>query len=233
MLLYQLKARAQFSDSVYHYINFTATGSVNRANSDKSYLFNQALKFSIKKKAFSLNAFAGYMYGEQNKAVTNNDFSTSLDGNIYHGDSKLFYWGLVNFTSSYSLKINSQFQGGAGIAYRFADDKKFYFNLSDGILYETGDLFLDTLHDVYNTFRNSFRIVLKWTIGETLAFNGTSFVQHSLADAHDYILKSNLGLSLKLRKWLSLTCAFGYNKFSRTNRENLLFTYGLTAEKYF
>lgn len=233
LIFLQLKVKAQFNDSTHYYINFTGVGSINKTNNDKAYLLNQALKFSVKKKAYSLNALSGYMYGQQNKQVTNNDFTASIDANFYHRDSKLFYWGLVNYTSSYSLRINSQFQGGAGIAYRFIDNKDAYFNLSDGILYEAGDLFLDTLHDMYHTFRNSFRVVFKWTIRDLLVLNGSSFIQNSLSDRNDYILKSNLGLSVKLRKWLSLTAAFAYNRFNRTSRENLLFNYGLTVEKYF
>jgi hypothetical protein len=92
---------------------------------------------------------------------------------------------------------------------------------------------LDPVHDVYNTYRNSFRVVFKWTIHNILVLNGSNFVQNSLSNGKDYILKSNLGLSVKLKKWLSLTTAFTYNKFSRTGRENLLFNYGLTIEKYF
>jgi len=233
LIFLQLKTEAQFSDSTYYYVNFSATGSINQTENNKAYLLNQALRFSVKKKAYSLNAFSAYNYGEQNRVLTNNDFTASMDGNLYHRDSKLFYWGLLNYTSSYSLKINSQFQGGVGLAYRFVDKKEAYFNLSDGILYEDGDLFLDTLHDMYHTFRNSFRVVLKWTIRDLLVVNGSGFIQNSLSDGNDYILKSNLGLSLKLRKWLSLTTAFTYNRFNRTSRENLLFNYGLTVEKYF
>jgi hypothetical protein len=233
LIFLQLKDSAQFNDTTYHFVNFSSTGSINQTNNTNAYLLNQALRFSIKKKKYSLNAFSGYNYGAQNRILTNNDFTASMDGNLYHGDSKLFYWGLLNYTSSYSLKINNQFQGGAGIAYRFIDSATAYFNLSDGILYETGDLFLDTLHDVYHTFRNSFRVMFKWAILDRLLINGSGFIQNSLSDGNDYILKSNLGISFKLRKWLSLTTAFTYNKFNRTSRENLLFNYGLAVEKYF
>jgi hypothetical protein len=227
------KAKAQFTDSTHYYLNFAATGSINQTNNDNSYLLNQALKFSIKKKTFSLNAFSSYNYGQQNKIISNNDVTASFDGNLYTRNPRFFYWGLVNYTSSYSLKINNQFQGGAGAAYSFIKNKNAYLNVSDGMLYEAGDLILDTLHDVYNTFRNSLRVSFRWSIYELFVLDGTNFFQNSLSNGNDYIIKSNIGLSVKLRKWLSLTTAFTFNKFNRTDRQNLLFTYGLSMEKYF
>lgn len=233
LILWKGVAFGQFSDTTHYYLNLTSTGSVNRTNNSKAYLLNHVLKFTVKKKAYSLNAFSNYIYGKQDSSVSNNDFTTTLDGNLYLRNSKFFFWGLLNYTSSYSLKVNSLFQGGAGAAYSFIDDKNNYLNVSDGLLYETGNLMLDTVHNVYNTYRNSFRVVFKWTIRNILVLNGSNFVQNSLSSRKDYILRSNLGLSVKLKKWLSLTTAFTYNKFSRTGRENLLFNYGLTIEKYF
>jgi hypothetical protein len=233
LMIAVLQAEAQFNDSTHYYLNFAAAGSINQTNNDHAYLLSHTLRFSIKQKTYSLNAFSSYNYGQQNRVISNNDFTSTLDGNRYIRDSKFFYWGLLNYTSSYSLRINGQFQGGAGIAYRFVDNKNAYFSLSDGLLYEASDLMVDSVRDVYNTFRNSFRIAFKWTIHDLLVLNGTSFLQNALSDGKDYIIRSNLGLSVKLRKWLSLTTAFTYNKFNRTHRENLLFNYGLQVEKYF
>jgi len=49
----------------------------------------------------------------------------------------------------------------------------------------------------------------------------------------DYILKFNNQLSVKLNKWLSINAAMAYNEISRTNRQNLLITYGIAVDKYF
>lgn len=233
LLLLLARASAQFNDSTHYYFNVGSTGSINKTNSDQSFLLSQGLKFGVRKKTYSINSSSAYVYGEQNDEPTNNDFNSSVDMDFFHHQSKLFYWGLINFTSSYSLKITRQFQSGAGIAYRFSDTTNLIFTLSDGILYETGDLFIDTLHDVYNTFRNSFRVVLKWTIQNRLVLSTTSFLQNSLTESSDYIVRTNTALSFRLYKWLNLTAAFVYNRFNRTHRENLLFTYGLTIDKYF
>ena len=66
-----------------------------------------------------------------------------------------------------------------------------------------------------------------------ISIDGIGFIQNSLNYGDDYILKINLNASLRLLKWVSFTTAFSYNKITKTNRENLLFTYGLTFERYF
>lgn len=232
-ILWQMEASAQFSDSAHYYINLSSTGSVNKTKGSKSYLLHHAVRFAVKKKTYSLNAFSSFIFGQQDSLVTNRDFTGTVDGNLYLRHSNFFFWGLVNYTHSFSLQINSLFQSGAGVAYSFIDNKKDYLNLSDGLLYETGDLMLDSTRLLYQTVRNSLRLVFRWTIADIFSLNGANFIQNSLSNSNDYILKSNLALSVKLKKWLSLTTAFTYNKFSRTARENLLLNYGLTIEKYF
>ena len=41
--------------------------------------------------------------------------------NFYKGIHKLYYWGLVNYDKSHSLKINHRSQIGAGVAYNIID----------------------------------------------------------------------------------------------------------------
>lgn len=228
-------ANAQFTDSTHHYINLTATGTINRTNGSSSYVFANGLKFSTRKEKWQLNSTNAWLYGEQQRVLTNNDFSSFWDFNFYpNGRKKLYYWGLVSYEKSYSLKLNSRFQSGAGIAWSIIDDKNNYLNLSDGILYEKSNLSLtDSTNDKYNTFRNSFRLRFRHTIKDIVTIDGINFLQNSLSNKEDYIIKVNLNLSVKLRKWLSLTSSFTYNKLNRTASENLLFTYGITAEKYF
>lgn len=230
-----LPLKAQFSDSVHYFLRYASTGSINRTDAATAYLLNNNGRFSMRKDRVSMNLNAGWVYGQQNKLLTNNDVNTSLDVNVYATKSRHFYvWGLGNYTSSYSLKINSQYQTGAGLAYSILDKPGMYLNLSDGILYEGSSIQQpDSTTEVYNTFRNSFRLVFNFTIWKMISFNGSGFAQHSLQYSDDYILRGTAGLSFKLSSWLSLTSNVIYNKVSRTEKENLLFTYGLTAEKYF
>lgn len=232
---FALPLRAQFSDSVHYYVRYASTGSINKTDAATAYLLNNNGRFSVRKDRVSMNLNAGWVYGQQNKLLTNNDVNTSLDVNVYATRSRHFYvWGLGNYTSSYSLKINNQYQTGAGLAYSILDRPGMYLNLSDGLLYEGSSIQQpDSTNEVYNTFRNSFRLVFNFTIWKMVTFNGSGFAQHSLQYNDDYILRGTAGLSFKLNSWLSLTSNVIFNKVSRTEKQNLLFTYGLTAEKYF
>ncbi len=222
---------AKKPDSVLYHLVIASTGSLNESNGTNSYLLNNSLRLNASHRLFTLNVNGSYLYGLNNNLLTNNDVNISSDANFFRPDSKFFYWVLVNYTSSVSLKINGLIQSGGGVAYNFIKTKENRLNLSDGILYEKDDLYRDTLHDVYNTFRNSFRLAFRWTIVKNLIFEGSNFFQHSFSYSSDYIIKSNLVLIVNLYKWLSLTSTFVFNRFNRTDQQNLLLTYGLRIEK--
>jgi hypothetical protein len=232
--IYYSAAFGQYSDSLHYYAKVASTGSFNTTQEGKSYLFNNSLRVGVSKKKISLNGSSGWIYGEQDGGVTNNDFTSSLDFSLLRGVRQIYYWGLANYDKSVSLKINDRFQGGAGIAYNLVDQKNVYLSLSDGILFENSDLFLkDTIRDVYHTFRNSFRLMYKFVIFDIVTIDGTHFLQNSLSRGSDFNIRSTSNLSFLLRKWLSITATLTYNKLNRTGRENLLMNYGLTFEKYF
>src|SRR5690606_15609148 len=113
---------AQFTDSTQHLVNFTSTNSINRADGKSAYLFNNGLRFAMQKESIRLNFNNNWLYGNQNRELTNNDFSSSLDVNLYKTFPNFFYWGLLNYNTSFSLKIRNQMLTGAGVAYNFFDD---------------------------------------------------------------------------------------------------------------
>ena len=225
----------QFNDTVNYYINFASTGNINKTNDGTSYLLNNNFRYSISKKSISLNTTNSWMYGKQLGNLTNNDFFSGLDFNLYNTLYNFYYWGLGSYEKSVSLKIDHRLQTGAGVGYNVVNRKNALVILSDGILYEKGDLYDDpeTGSNEYEIFRNSFRLKFRFIIREIVVIEGSDFLQHALPDRKDYIIKSNTSLSVKLKKWLSLTSAVTYNKLSATGRENLLITYGITVERYF
>lgn len=229
-----LAGRAQFGDSVHYHAKFISTATVNNTDAGSTFLSNQAARFSIRKKKVELNSSSSWIYGTQQNTLTNNDVNTALDFNLMKDTGKLYYWGLANYSSNLSLKINNQFQTGAGIAYDIIDRPGKYINISDGFIYEYSDIFVqDTVQEVYSTVRNSLRLQCSWAFAKVLTFSGSGFYQPSLLNGSDYIIRANVGLAVKLNKWLSITSAFTYNKFNRTEKENALFTYGLTIEHFF
>lgn len=233
LLLFFQKSKAQFSDTVFYYAGISSTGTFNKTITNSSYLFNNGLRLGAKKKSLVMNSTNKWLYGVQNNKQTNNDFSSAWDFNLYKTFPHFYYWGMLNYTASYSLKINHQFQGGFGLAYNIIDRPNLVVNLSDGIIYDYSDLNTNEGREIYGTPRNSFRLHIKWNIKEVLVFRGNGFLQNSLEDQEDYIIKSDASLSVKIKKWLSLTSAFNYNRMTRTNSENIFVTYGIVIEKYF
>jgi len=226
-------AVAQWSDSTHYYIQLSSTNSINRANAKSAYLFNNGLRFSIQKERVRLNWSNNWLYGQQDGSKTNNDFSSTFDANFYRPNKKLFYWGLANYNTSYSLKIKNQLLAGAGLAYSFFDTETAYFNLSDGFLFDASSILENDLPIHYQTVRNSFRVAYKFVIGSFIVVQGNNFYQPSLSKASDYNIRLTNDVSFRLNRWLSLKAALTYNRINRTDSENLLFTYGVAFERYF
>jgi len=228
--IFCLNALAQFTDTTNYHIVLLSSGSINQTNSEKAYLLNNNLNFGIKKKSIVLNSSTSWLYGKQNSALSNNDFSTTMNFNLYKTFPHFYYWGLVNYNTSYSLQIKNQLLAGGGIAYNFIDEPNAYVNLSNGVLFDKSSLV--ELED-YNTLRNSLRLQYHFLIKDVITIDGSHFLQNSYSRKGDYIIRSVTTLGLKIRKWISLTTALNYNKLNITQRENLNLTYGLTIDKYF
>jgi hypothetical protein len=223
-------AVAQYTDSTQLHIILTSTGSINKSNTDKAYLLNNSLGFGVKKDDFVFNTTNTWIYGKQNSKITNNDFSSTLFFNLYKTFNHFYYWGLANYNTSYSLKINNQLLAGVGVAYSVIDRPDAYINFSDGVLYDRSNLLagLD-----YHTYRNSFRVQYHFVLKELITLDGSHFLQSSFQNKDDYIIRSTSTLGIRLRKWIILTTSLNYNKMNITRSDNLNFTYGLTVDKYF
>ncbi|MGN6419543.1 MAG: DUF481 domain-containing protein [Pseudobacter sp.] len=226
---------AQFSDSVDHYISFAGTGNLNRTNTGSTYLLNNAVRFQVDKKKVSLNSMVSYVYGRNPQSKTNDDVLAIMNVDFLKNVQKFYYWALTGFEKSFSLKVDSRFQGGVGVGYIFANSAKSNLEVSDGFLVETTDLSIEDKHGrtSYQAVRNSLRLKYRFLIKDIIKIDGTNFYQPSLSDFNDYILKLNTNVSVTLYKWLSFTTSFNYNRQNITSTENLLLTYGLRAEKYF
>lgn len=215
-------------DTIIYSVHASSTGSFSKTNERSSFILNNVLRLGITKGKFSMQNSDGWLYGEQSGAKINNDFSTVLEGDWLKNVSKLYVWGIGTFDKSYSLKINYRYQVGAGPGYTVVRDKKMSLIISDGLMFEQGDLTDPELGPItYSTWRNSFRVKYHWLIHDLVSFDGTGFVQPSISHKHDNILRYTTTLSVKLRKWLSLTSSLTYNKITRTDRQNLIVTYGI------
>lgn len=234
ILLNAINSVAQYSDSTSHYLNYAFTGAINKTQDGSSNLLDNGLRVGMKKKSISMNFSNKFVYGKQNGLLSNKDFSSSFDINLYKTFPHFYYWGLATYNSSYSLKVNNQWMSGVGIAYSILDRPNAYVNFSDGVLVDHTDLDLSNgITDKYETLRNSFRINYKFVLLTNLLLNGSNFIQNSLSSRSDYIIKTTNSLNFKINKWLLLKAQADYNKVNRNKRDNLLLTYGLSFERYF
>ena len=212
----------------------SASGNFNRIAEGTTYLFNNHFKYGYKTKDILFDGSAKWIYGANPEKLTSNDFNASLDCNLYKTFPHFYYWGLANFTSSYSLRIRQQWQTGLGVVYRFIDKESMVLSVSDGILFEHSDIINEEgVNIVYQTFRNSLRLQYHVNHKDKIQVKFTGFYQPSLQYANDYNISVVSSLEIKLWKWLRANAAFNYNQISRTERENVLITYGLVAEKFF
>lgn len=226
--------RQQRPDTLVRIIGATASGTANQTADGTTYLFNNAANFSFRKKDITINGRGAWVYGESPEKVTNNDVTAGGDFNLYKTFPGFYYWGLINFMSSYSLNIRSQSQTGLGVAYQLIDRDSIRVNISNGVLVENSHIIdRNDSSIVYQTVRNSLRVHLGYTFRGRIVFNSISFWQPSFLDGKDYIITNNTNLDVRIWKWLSLTTRVQYNHISRTEKENLLFTYGLKIDYKF
>ena len=225
---------AQFNDSTHHRFRFNGTGSLNKTDAARSYILSNGANFDISRPKIAFNSSALYLYGQQNRVLTNNDFFSSANLDFGKGKTALYEWALANYQTSYSLQINYKTQAGVGIGFTILDSPKTHLSISDGFLYEANNLVDASLgQDVYQTVRNSFRLKYKFNIKDIVFFSGTDFVQPSILSINDYILSFNNDASIKVKKWLNLNAMLTYNRINRTKRENLLLTFGFSIDTYF
>jgi hypothetical protein len=235
MLATTLISFAQFNDTTNYYIKHSSTGLYNKTNDRSAYVFNNAFRFSVYKKSVSFNTNNSWIYGKQQHQLSNNDIASTVDVDLFKNERKIYYWALLNYEKSYSLKINHRVQGGAGVGYYLLDQHNYVVQVSDGVLYETSDLYQQegVSDNDYHTYRNSLRLKFRFIFKDVITLEGVDFLQHSFSDKHDYIIRSNTMLSTKVWRWISFTVTVNYNKLNLTGRENFLLNYGITAEKYF
>jgi hypothetical protein len=220
-------------DSTWH-LNFAGSGNLNKTNNGTTYIFNNSLRTTYSKKVLNINNVLSWIYGENPERKTNNDFLAVVDFDLFKKNHKWYYWGLTGYEKSFSLKIADRIQAGGGIGYNLLDKKNAVIILTDGLLYEKSQLTEPDVYDRlrYETLRNSFRLKYRFVIKEIITIDGIHFLQHSLNDGQDYIIRSTSGIGFKLTKWLSLHTGLVYNKVNITGKSNLLFTYGINIDKY-
>ena len=228
-------ANAQYADTMAYHIKAQLSGVFNKTNTTKSFLANNGIQYSMTRVHTSFNWNGNWAYGKQNGGITNNDFSSIMDYNLYNKKERLYAWWFAAYDKSYSLKIINRLQAGFGLGYIFVNNDVLNLNVSEGIIYENSDLDQTADPNVMDieTFRNSLRLKYTLNLNKIIVLHGSNYWQQSLERHDDYIIKSMNSLNVKIREWLSLSVVMNYNKINITQRENFLLTYGLTFDKFF
>lgn len=230
--IHSLKAN---EDSLRHEIHANFSGTINQTSEGSVYQLTHTLNYGYKQERMTFNARAGMIFGQSLGNLTNRDFNVGSDINVFWDDAKKWYaWGLGNGINSYSLKINHQFQVGGGLAWNAIDEKHISLNISDGLVYEQSEIISGEGELInYSTLRNSMRINFRYTWKEAITFRTTNYWQPSLTVANDNIITSNTELQIKLWKWVHINSKLQYNMISRTEKENIIFSYGLSLQHRF
>src|SRR5579872_4673133 len=153
LLLAMVRASGQSAavDSTHHtdtvrlHYRYVGTGTINNSNSLHSFVLSSSLRVSLAKKSSELNWSNSWIYGKQDYVLTNNDFNSTLDMALYKTIRHFYYWGLATYNHSVPLMIQHQGQAGAGPGYNVVDKKTLLITVSDGLLFELGDLY-DSLY---------------------------------------------------------------------------------------
>lgn len=99
-------------------IHITSSGNFNRTSDGIPYLFDNGLKYRLRKQSLVMHSTSAWIYGNTPGKLTNNDFTSALDFNLYKTFPNFYYRGLINFTPSFSLKVKEQLQTVLGMTYR-------------------------------------------------------------------------------------------------------------------
>lgn len=222
-------------DTIAWQAGFTGTGNFNKTNDGTTYVFNNSIRLGAATRLVNANLSAGWIYGKNPSGMTNNDLLVVVDADLFRNTRRFYYWALTAYESSFSLKIDNRVQTGGGPGLTIIRKPNVHLVLTDGLLYERSQLAEPDVHNrtKYETWRNSFRIKYKVLLMGKLSVDGSHFLQNALGDAGDYIIRSNTAVNWRLKKWLNLTLAMTYNNIRITERENLLFSYGVTIDQLF
>lgn len=228
-------ACAQYADTMTYHVKAQFAGVLNKTNTTQSFIANNGIQYSMTRVHTSFNWNGNWIYGKQNSKLTNNDFSSIMDYNLYNKHKRLYVWWFAAYDKNYSLKIINRLQGGFGLGYVFVDNAVLNLNVSEGIIYENSNLDQTADPKVMDieTFRNSLRVKYTLNLNKIVVLHGSNYWQQSVEKRDDYILKSMNSLNVKIKQWLSISVIMNYNKINITQRENFILTYGLTFDKLF
>ena len=179
-----------------------SSGNVNRL------LVANRLTFNYHFKIYEFNVVANYIYGNQNKIKTEDDYFSGMTASIWH-HSSVYIWGSVVAEKSYSRGIADRENAGAGFGVNLIPkEKNRSLSLTFGYVYENTNFI--ALNDI-KTVRTSLRIKGKHMfLKKKIHLNHETFLQPSIISSENYRLRTLISLEIPLGKALSFRSSYQY-----------------------
>ena len=169
LLLFPLFVFGQI-DSNKREIDYTSSGSVNKTQKGTSYLLTNFIGGTFKKNTTITSVGSSFIYGKQNLIQTNKDFAGFINIDLFKSPqfNKIYYWYLMDYNNSYSLKVFNELQTGVGEAYLFINNKNIKLSFSDGIIFDQSNVVLNNNKIYHQTYRNSLKLKIHFSINELI-----------------------------------------------------------------
>lgn len=131
--------------------NFS-TGNVNR----KLFALRTGFELDLHK-IFRLSFSPYFIYGEQNKILSERELFTDLRGSLFYRKD-FHYVGFTSIEKSNLRKINSRHIGAVGLAYKLVKSKNAQLTINNLILYENTDYVTNDRFKDRRLWRNSTKL---------------------------------------------------------------------------
>lgn len=204
------------------------SGNVERALVQLS----SGLEWNISK-LIKLQSNPSYIYGQQNKILTERETFIDLRTSILH-ERKLYYLAFTSFEKSNLRRINNRFVGAAGLGLKILQKANAYISATNVLLYEKTDFVVNEKFPDRNLWRNSTRLFGEYTLHDKkFSFSHTLFLQPSITEKN-FRWNGNVILKYQLSKTISLrsTVENSYESVVVPGRKNNDFrlTFGVAYE---
>lgn len=161
---------------------FSADGTYTAGNVNRALVqLASGLDWNLSN-IFKLSSSPSYIYGEQNKILTEKETFADLRATFLH-ERRFYYLAFSSYEKSNLRKINSRFIGAGGIGFKLVQKKTIYLSITNVLLYEKTDFVLNEKFPDRNLWRNSTRLFGEYQFDNSkLSISHTIFFQPSITE---------------------------------------------------
>jgi hypothetical protein len=225
-------AESEQDSTKQFFVRFNADGTASTGNVERILLqLTSALDWKPSNQ-FKLSSSPSFIYGQQNKLLTEREFFADVRGSFWH-QKQVYGLAFVAWDKSNLRRILNRWTQAAGIGIKLVQRKRAYFSVTNLILHEVTDF---TERDDIDVWRNSTRILGEFAPDKAGKFTITSiaFLQPAISVKNNFRWNGSLTFAYKMSNHLSLRTKFenAYESYVVLGRKNNDFrwTIGLSFE---